>query len=187
MRGSRTQPQTGAARPPSSLESDTDMDGMEGWEQRVAEVWARIDAAPPEAFRALISALAAERGNDDPEGLFERASSHDSTDQEAAAAPLYERALAQGLTGIRRRRAVIQLASTLRNLGQPERSLEFLEAEMKRPSDMLDDAVSAFLALAYCDLGRERQATSLALKALSKHLPRYNRSLNRYADELVSD
>ncbi len=42
---------------------------------------------------------------------------------------LYRQALAGGLSGIRRRRATIQLASTLRNLGQIDESIALLEAE----------------------------------------------------------
>ena len=56
-------------------------------------------------------------------------------------------------------------------------SLELLTAELERPSDRLDDAVSAFLALALVDSGREREAVSVALTALAPHLPRYQRSL----------
>jgi len=41
--------------------------------------------------------------------------------------------------------------------------------------------VSAFLALALADIGREREALGLALTALSRHLPRYDRSLANYA------
>jgi hypothetical protein len=37
--------------------------------------------------------------------------------------PLYWQALETGLTGERRRRAVIQLASSLRNLGRPAESV----------------------------------------------------------------
>jgi len=49
----------------------------------------------------------------------------------------------------------------------------------------LDDAVRAFLALALTDVGREREAVSLALGALAPHLPRYQRSLGNYARALV--
>ena len=45
-----------------------------------------------------------------------------------------------------------------------------LTAEHSAGSDDLDDAVSAFLALALVDVGREREAVSLALEALSRHL-----------------
>ena len=42
------------------------------------------------------------------------------------AVPLYERALAIGLTGENRRRSVIQMASSIRNLGRPEESVALL-------------------------------------------------------------
>ena len=45
--------------------------------------------------------------------------------------------------------------------------------------------MGAFRALALSDLGREREALGLALLALSRHLPRYNTSLGRYARELI--
>jgi hypothetical protein len=80
---------------------------------------------------------------------------------------------------------VIQLASSLRNVGQPEESVALLTAELEAGSDDLDDAVRAFLALALTSVGREREAVSLALTALAAHLPRYNRSLVAYAGELA--
>jgi len=51
--------------------------------------------------------------------------------------------------------------------------------------DPLDGAVATFLALALVDLGREREAVAVALTALSKYLPRYNRSVARYAQALT--
>jgi hypothetical protein len=99
--------------------------------------------------------------------------------------PLYRKALDHGLTGERRRRAVIQLASSLRNLGQSQESVALLTTELGTGSDHLDDAVRAFLALALVDTGREREAVSLALVALAPHLPRYQRSLAAYARLLL--
>lgn len=160
-------------------------DAPDDWEQRVALLWASFDDCEPAAFRAAVQVLADERPSGDAAALFELASSNDSTGREAQAAPLYRRALAVGLTGIRRRRAAIQLASTLRNLGHADEAVALLRAERERTSDDLDDAVAAFLALALVDTGREREATALALDALSHHLPRYNRSLKRYAAELA--
>ncbi|NUT92666.1 MAG: tetratricopeptide repeat protein [Saccharothrix sp.] len=149
------------------------------WEQRVAEVWAKLDELSEEDFRAAVDAVAA----DLPEavGVFERAAAFDSTGHPDRAVPLYREALDLGLTGERRRRAVIQMASSLRNLGQPEIAVELLTAEKDAGSDHLDDAVRAFLALALTDVGREREAVSLALGALAPHLPRYQRSLANYA------
>ena len=81
--------------------------------------------------------------------------------------------------------AVIQLASSLRNLGQPDDSVALLTTELGAGSDHLDDAVRAFLALALVDTGRDREAVSLALGALAPHLPRYQRSLANYAGLLI--
>jgi hypothetical protein len=62
-------------------------------------------------------------GAHDAIGLFERASAFDSTGQPELAVARYRRALERGLSGQRRRRAVVQLASSLRNLGQAEESV----------------------------------------------------------------
>jgi hypothetical protein len=155
-----------------------------GWEQRIAELWTAIDDHEPAEFRARVDALAAELPDGDATGSFERACANDSTGRPEQAAPLYRQALAAGLTGIRRRRAAIQLASTLRNLGHPDESVALLRAEREEGSDQLDDAVIAVLALALADTGREREAAGLAIGALARHLPRYNRSMAAYAEEL---
>lgn len=153
----------------------------EDWERRIAETWASIDDFSGPDFVALIDKLTAEPPADDPIAMFERGAARDSTGHSDQAVPLYRAALAAGLTGERRRRALIQLASSLRNLGRPEESVTLLTEEMAAGSDHLDDAVRAFLALALVDVGREREAVSLALGALAPHLPRYQRSLANYA------
>jgi len=155
------------------------------WEERVAALWARLDEHEPAQLRARIEALAAELPAGDARALFERACANDSTGRSDVAAPLYREALAAGLTGIRRRRAVIQMASSLRNLGRADESVTLLRAERAAGSDELDDAVIAVLALALADTGREREAAGLAIGALARHLPRYNRSMARYAQALV--
>ncbi len=157
------------------------------WEARLAVTWAAIDERSEEEFLASIERLAAELPAESAIGTFERAASLDSTGHPDQAVPLYRQALEAGLTGERRRRAVIQLASSLRNLGRPEESIALLQAEMAAGSDALDDAVRAFLALALVDVGREREALSLALVALAPHLPRYGRSLTNYAHDLVEE
>lgn len=156
------------------------------WERRIAQLWASFDGQAPGDFLTRVEALAAELPAGHPRGLFERASAHDSLGLEAQAAPLYRQALAAGLSGELRRRAVIQLASTLRNLGEVEESVALLTAERAAGSDALDDAVAAFLALSLVEVGREREAVALALGALARHLPRYNRSLANYARALRS-
>ena len=155
------------------------------WERRSAELWTRLDDLTPEDFRAEIDKLAGELPEGSAVADFERACAWDSTGHSDKAVPLYERALATGLTGIHRRRAVIQMSSSLRNVGQVERAVELLTEEMNAGSDELDDAVRAILALALTDVGRAREAVSLAVGALAKHLPRYQRSMANYARLLV--
>jgi hypothetical protein len=158
----------------------------DSWEQRLAAVWATYDRCPETEFIRLVDELAAELPEDDPVGLMERGGARDSHGHSDLAVPFYRRALARGLAGERRRRAVISLASSLRNLGQAEESVALLTAELDRGSDHLDDAVRAFLALALVDIGRGRGAVAHALTALAPHLPRYQRSVTNYAQLLSS-
>ncbi|MBS0448410.1 MAG: tetratricopeptide repeat protein [Proteobacteria bacterium] len=155
------------------------------WEERLTALWAQFDRLDEQAFVQRIDALAAELPAGDPAALFERAAARDSTGRPHDAVPLYRAALAGGLAGMRRRRAVIQMASSLRNLGDAATAARLLAAESDAGSDELDGAVCAFLALALADLGREREALSLSLCALAPLLPRYNRSLARYAEALL--
>jgi len=158
------------------------------WEADLARAWDSLDSSDGEAFRARIGRLAEAAPYGDGTGAFERAAAYDSTGRSDQAVPLYEEALAQGLTGIRRRRATIQLASSLRNLGAADEAVALLSTELSAPVDgeaaALEDAVRAFLALALVDVGRPREAASLALEALAPHLPRYQRSLGAYARDL---
>src|SRR5579864_319476 len=151
------------------------------WETRISELWAEIDQYGEDEFVGRIDALAAELPPGSAIGLFERGSAFDSTGQPDRAVPLYAAALEAGLAGERRRRAVIQMASSLRNLGNSQEALALLTAEADTASDDLDGAVATFLALTLVDLGREREAVVVALTSLSKYLPRYNRSVARYA------
>lgn len=155
------------------------------WEVRLAVVLASIDDLPEDEFLAAVLDLTSQLPLDHPVGLFERAGAYDSTGRPDVAVPLYEQALAIGLPGTRRRRAVIQLASSRRNLGEPETALRLLDEEAQRTSDELDAAVAVFRALVLADLGREREGLAGAVHALAGHLPRYNRSVARYAAALL--
>ena len=157
------------------------------WERRVAAAWARLDELGEGEFLALIEGLAGELPEGSGVASFERAAAQDSTGHSDVAVALYRQALERGLTGERRRRAVIQLASSLRNLGEPGESVALLTTELDEGSDELDDAVRGFLALALVDVGREREAASIALGALAAHLPRYQRSLANYSRLLLDD
>ena len=157
------------------------------WDQRVAEHWRRIDAYDEAAFRATLETLLDALPDDDPLKSFERGAAFDSFGHPERAVPLYERALAAGLPGERRRRAVIQMSSSIRNLGDPQRAVDLLTAELALPADHLTGAVRATLALALTDVGRCREAVSVAVIGLAAYLPRYNRSMARYAAALLDD
>jgi hypothetical protein len=155
------------------------------WEKRLADLWASLDDHGEDDFVQRMDALVAELPADSAVGLYERASAFDSTGHSDLAIPLYRRALEVGLGDDRRRQAVIQLASSLRNVGQASESVALLSAERDRGSDELDDALDAFLALALTSDGREREAVSIALLAVARHMTRYRRSLENYARELA--
>jgi hypothetical protein len=160
--------------------------GDPSWEARLGAVWSAIESYESDAFVAQIELLTAQLPSGSAIGFFECASAQDSTGHPELAAPLYRAALDAGLTGVRRRRAVIQLASSLRNLGNAAQAADLLFTELRAPADELDGAVRAFLALALVDLGREREAVAQSLTALSRYLPRYNRSLAQYASAITA-
>jgi tetratricopeptide (TPR) repeat protein len=177
-----------ASTPAHTSTTRSDRPGPDaGWERRVNGLWAALDSHSEQEFTALMDELVAELPPDHPDAVFERGAALDSTGHSDLAVPLYERALALGLGGERRRRAVIQMASSLRNLGRSEESVALLTAEREAGSDHLDDAVSVFLALALTDVGREREAVSITVTALARHLPRYQRSSAAYARLLTGD
>jgi tetratricopeptide (TPR) repeat protein len=162
-------------------------DSPDSWERRLSALWASLPQLQADVFRAEMAALVRELPEASAVGLFELGSAQDSTGRSDLAIPFYRSALAAGLTGLRRRRATIQLASSLRNTGQYAQAEQLLEQEAQHAPDELSDAVTAFWALVLSDLGREREGLGRALLALSFHLPRYNASLGRYAAELVAD
>jgi hypothetical protein len=98
------------------------------WEKRVSDLWASIDDYSEEEFLTRMEQLVAELPADSAVAVFERASSFDSTGHSDLAVPLYRQALELGLHGERRRQAVIQMASSLRNLCHASESVAFLTA-----------------------------------------------------------
>ena len=159
----------------------------EDLETRIAAFWASADdERGAEARAALEELLSAHPPEALPhrEGrvLYERASLEDFLGEEAAAAPLYEAAIAAGLDAEHGARARIQLASTLRNLGRAEEAVALLEVQSA--DDPHAAPGRAFLALALHDAGRPEEALAVALEALADMLPRYARSVRYYAREL---
>jgi tetratricopeptide (TPR) repeat protein len=176
----------------TAAENDTKNDIKNGLKadvnRRAAALFAAIDDYEEAAFLAEIDALAAELSADDADALFHRASARDSWGHSDLAVPLYRRALdLGGLTGENRRRAVIQMSSSLRNIGQVDLALETLLKEREAGEDHLSDALDCTIALCLSTLGRDREGLSLVLVALAKHLPRYNRSMANYGRALLEE
>lgn len=163
------------------------MTDSELWEKDLTKIWEQLGVISNEEFIDLIKIHTDEISADQPNAVsdFERACAYDSTGFEKNAEPLYRSALELGLMGLRRRRARIQLASTLRNNGKIQESIEILREEKENYSDELDDAVNAFLALSLSSINNDKEALSLVLESLSAHLPRYNKSVYNYSKELI--
>ncbi len=156
------------------------------WRERIAAVWAGADDLDDAELVRRIDEIASEHP-DDAIALFERGGARDATDDEEGAERFYRAALEAGLPDAERAQCVIQLASTVRNLGRPEESLELLRDEFsgRAADDPLADAAVAFAALALVDAGRPREAVAALLQALAPHLPRYTGSVRAYADDLL--
>ena len=156
------------------------------WDTRLASLWNSIDDLKREDFIDRMTQLTSELPAGDAVAAFELGAAHDSTGSPDLAVPLYIAALAAGLTGERRRRAVIQSASSLRNLGELDSALALIEPELAREHSPLDDAVVAVHSLVLSSLGRDREGLALVLEALAPHLPRYQRSMGNYARALLA-
>lgn len=155
----------------------------DAWDARFDHFWDGVDLDDPAAARAQLEALLAERGIDDARATYERASLHDSLGEEDAAIPLYRAALAEGLGDDLRTQATIQLASSLRNVGDASGAIALLRAVPA--SEPLHDAAHAFLALALYSDEKPTEALALSLRTLAPHLPRYRRAVGAYAGELA--
>ncbi|MGG5210867.1 tetratricopeptide repeat protein [Chryseobacterium sp. MIQD13] len=157
------------------------------WEEELKTIWNQLGKIPDTDFIDRIKTHTDKITDDQPNAIadFEKACAYDSTGFEKNAEPLYRSALETGLSGLRRRRARIQLASTLRNNGKFHESIEILREEKENYSDELNDAVNAFLALSLSSVNNDKEALSLVLESLAAHLPRYNKSVYNYSKELI--
>jgi hypothetical protein len=154
------------------------------WAARVAAVWDESDEIGDNILLERIDALVAERPEDDAEAAFEAASVRDSVGLEAEAVVEYQRALDLGLGEPNRTQALIQYASTLRNLARYEEALALLD-EIGSDHE-LADAASAVRALILVSAGRPVEGAAVAIAALAPHLSRYQRSMSNYAAELLA-
>ncbi len=107
--------------------------------------------------------------------------------REAEALPYYEKAVALGLPANELAGALLGLGSTLRNLGQLERSAEVLRSGQAQFPDNREFDV--FLALTLHNLGQHAEATKLLLTVIADTsedpgLTAYQRAIRFYAGKL---
>ena len=120
--------------------------------------------------------------------VYEHGGVHDSAGRAEEAIPLYERALELGLPPELVPRALVQLGSSLRNVGRTGEAASLLsEARVKYPEDA---AVAVFRAFVLIDQGRAREAALDLLELVrtrldTAELRRYARSIENYTRELA--
>ena len=153
------------------------------WEERVAAFWQSADDSKVDETLAAIKRLVDELEPTDPLGLFEWASVHDFLGLEPEAISIYKQAVHSGLDGLKREKAVIQLASSLRNVGKPSEAVALLESATF--SVVTEGAAKAFLALAHLDAGNPSKAMSLALLEFYPSGGLYEWSIKFYATDLI--
>ncbi|MFI8631981.1 tetratricopeptide repeat protein [Microbacterium sp. NPDC077663] len=151
-------------------------------ELSIQAVWDVADNELPDELRAAMTEALSVHAVGEARALFERASVEDFLGEEAAAIPLYRRALDAGLHDPFRSQAVIQLASSLRNVGDPSGAIAALKG--LDPSDPLSAAAAGFEALALHDDDKPVRALRTALGALAGEVPLYGRALRAYAADL---
>jgi cyanophycin synthetase len=118
---------------------------------------------------------------------YELGGEHDSAGRAAEAIPHYERALALGLPAELVPRALLQLGSSLRNLGRLDDALALFDDAVARFPD--DAALPLFRAFVLADLGRDREALVSVLdlartRIAAPEIARYARALQGYTREL---
>lgn len=155
-------------------------------DDEIAAAWHRADPERPQAtvdhFAELLAAHPGE-----PRAVYEYASALDFAGREADAAPEYERALAAGLAPAIRRAALVQYASTLRNLDRADDAVRVLDGALAESPG--DAAATAFQALALTSAGRAPAAVARLLEVLldrldDPSLQAYERPLRAYAADL---
>ncbi len=124
----------------------------------------------------------------DARSEYELGGEHDSAGRPDEAVPHYERALALGLPDELLPGCLLQLGSTLRNLGRVDEALVLFDDGLEQFPEHV--SLRLFRAFALADLGREREALvdvlNLARTRIdAPEVQRYARSLENYTRELA--
>lgn len=111
----------------------------------------------------------------------------DGLGREREAIPRYELAMEAGLSGDDLEEATINLGSSYRVVGEPEKAAGLLRASVERFPE--NRALGVFLSMALHDLGEHAEATGLLLRALAETssdpwVGRYARAITFYSERL---
>ena len=154
-------------------------------EREIAQLWELDD----DAARIKAAVALHQRFPNDGRVLYELAGTYDSAGRETEALGWYEQALATRIDEPYRHRALLQQASTLRQLGRLDESLAILDGLAADYPDNV--AVVLFRALTLHDLGRDTEAlrataSQLVASSAEPDVQRYLRSLRRFTSQIGS-
>ena len=125
---------------------------------------------------------------DEAEREYELGGEHDSAGREEQAIPHYERALALGLRESLVPGALLQLGSSLRNVGRNDEAVALFDDAVARFPNHV--ALRLFRAFALATAGRDREALVDVLELArtrieAPEIERYQRSLENYTRALA--
>ena len=148
---------------------------------------AELSANPDEQLRVVAAQTLADTDPGDPRLIFELAVAHDSAGDDHQAIALYDKALGAGLREPHRHRALIQQASSYRNVGDLAAARRILDGLSGQRPDSA--AVAAFRALTMLDQGEASAAVANLINVLLSHSgdaddEAYRAALHRYVEEL---
>ena len=123
---------------------------------------------------------------DDPRVLYEYGGAFDSAGREDEAIPLYRQALEKGLSSDYLPLLYLQLASSLRNVGQLAEAITILEDACRQYPER--SSLKFFLALALESAERSHDALTTLFELAIAHvdtvdMKRYARSIRGYVDD----
>ncbi|WP_081700350.1 tetratricopeptide repeat protein [Sulfobacillus thermosulfidooxidans] len=154
-------------------------------EEKAQQGWTEFHDNP-QALRTYFTHLA-EAYPDSGRATFELANVLDFLSREHDAIPLYQQAIALGLTPEYEAYAKVQCASSLRNLGRSDEAVALMHEVMTAFPQF--PAFAVFMALAQDSQGKPREALQFVLEWIvnqcqSSDLARYHRALTHYVENM---
>jgi len=145
----------------------------------------RKNGKPEQAMQILQDLLKA--NPEDADINYQAAWTCDSMGHESAAVPYYEKAIANGLSGVNRKGAMLGLGSTYRCLGEYEKSLAVFDRAVQEFPE--ERSLKVFRALTLYNIGRHEDSVGELLVQLldtsgDSSIKTYEKALRFYSDKL---